>query len=67
MRDRAIWQNQQRNYNFLPAAKVNNLSSLKTSKFSLSESLWKKFKYLSFQFYKLKGIGKNLAHLFVIV
>lgn len=46
---------------------MNNLSSLKTSKSSLSEALWKKFKYLSLQFYKLKGIGKNLAHLFVIV
>lgn len=46
---------------------MNNLSSLKTSKLSLSEGSWKKFKYLSLQFYKLKGIGKDLAHLFVIV
>jgi len=51
----------------LPAAKVNNFSFLKTSKICLSEGLWKKFKYLGLQFYKLKGIGKNFACLFIIV
>lgn len=67
MHDRAIWQNQWRNCNFLPAAKVNNLSSLKTSKFCLSEGLWKRFQYLGLQFGKLKGIGKNLPYFFIVV